>query len=276
MAPSFSFFDPMHPSANDSARRTRSAWRRGGPSLALGCSSLAAAALGLVADNSSLLWSAGLTAVGSFAFALGIQFLGARRRRAGYSSGRAELVREAIAEDIELSSSPARFRALALAGVGDFQATRRALLAPGDGSVDEDKELELCARIVLESFDGRREEALELCRDLLNLPLRSVGRSLERRQARRAGVVAIARTASSVADEVDYAELARTPTFEPSLFWACRYGAALSCVRRQEPALAHRLVQGAPTWPTESYFHRLQERILAAAKAAVVAAPQVA
>jgi hypothetical protein len=185
-----------------------------------------------------------------------------RRRRAYYFSGRGTLVREAIREELDLGRCTPRFVALALSGLGEFSAARRALLVPPSASPEEDQELSLCVHIVAEAFEGNREESLSLCQRLLRAPLRSSKRDGVRRQARRAGVVAIARTVAGAGDEIDFAELLRTPTFEPALFWACRYSAALCCVTRNDAELAHSLVEWAPDWPEDSIFHRLQTRIL--------------
>lgn len=188
-----------------------------------------------------------------------------QRRRAQYFSGRAPLVRAAVQEEIDQGHCPGRFRALALSGTGELLAARRALLAPFHAPFDEEEELSLCVEILGEAFEGRSREALALCQRLLQAAFRPTAQSRARRQARRAGVVAIARATAGVGDEVDLAELSRTPTFEPALYWACRYSAALCCVARQEPELGLALVAKAPSWGQDSVFQVLQKRIHAAA-----------
>jgi|GEM_PF-6903234 len=259
-----SFFDPKHPSAGEDIRRARSRVNISS-ALLLGAAASVLTLWFFLRGEPKSAGAASGAALLALGYAFALHFFRARRRRAGYFSGQPARVRQSIAEDLVLANSPTRFRALALAGVGDFGAARRALMAPGDGPKDEDEELELCARIVAESFEGRSEDALVLCRELIDVPLDSLSGGDVRRQARRAGVLAIARTVSGAADEVDLAELARTPTFEPSLFWACRYSAALSCCVRGEASLARGLVQNAPGWPAESFFCELQGRILASA-----------
>lgn len=185
-----------------------------------------------------------------------------RRIRAYYFSGQAPLVKQAIQEEVSAGNCPKRFAALALSGLGEFSAARRALLSPPCEPADEDQELALCVRIVAEAFEGNREKSLLLCQRLLHAPLRASRKNDVRRQARRAGVVAIARTVAGAGDEIDLADLLRTPTFEPALFWACRYSAALCCVTRNDLELAHSLVVRAPVWPKDSIFQRLQSRIL--------------
>ena len=185
-----------------------------------------------------------------------------RRIRAYYFSGQGRLVRQAIQQEVRAGHCPRRFSALALSGLGEFSAARRALLSPPCEPADEDQELALCVQIVAEAFEGNREESLLLCQRLLRVPLRATKKNDVRRQARRAGVVAIARTMAGAGDEIDLAELLRTPTFEPALFWACRYSAALCCVTRRHLELAYSLVERAPSWPEDSVFQRLHTRIL--------------
>lgn len=150
------------------------------------------------------------------------------------------------------------------------------MLAPFRAPSDEEEELSLCVEILGESFEGRSREALALCQRLLKGAFQPTAQTRARRQARRAGVVAIARATAGVGDEVDLAELSRTPTFEPALYWACRYSAALCCVARKEPELGLALVAKAPSWGEDSVFQALQIRIAAAASLARQASDRAA
>ncbi len=194
---------------------------------------------------------------------VGGAFRGARARRDDYRSGDSTRVQAAVVEEVDSGTAPQRLLALALAGSGDFSAARRALISLGyEGA--EDEEVSLCARIVILAFEGQSGTALGLCHRLVGLPL-SEGESIHsRRRARREGIVALARAVAGSADEGDYLALSRAARFEPALYWACRYGAAVACCVRDEVQLAYDLVKDAPRWPKESCFRLLHSRIVAA------------
>lgn len=190
------------------------------------------------------------------------QWARARMRRQHYRSGDMRLVTDAVDDELQAGTASCRLRALALAGLGDFAAARRDLL--GDqGSSQEDQEIRLCVHILMFTFEGQALAALSLCRRMVHVPISGPAEQRARRQARRDGIVAIVRAVSGTADEDDYQALSRASTFEPSLYWACRYGAAVACCAKSEPELAYRLVAGAPRWPKESVFCLLHSRIAA-------------
>ena len=196
---------------------------------------------------------------GVLLFVLGVlAFIRTRRRRSFFRSGQAELVRLAALDEIADSAVPENFTALALVGVGDFSLARRALLADRSNAAPESREISLCARIVIESFEGQAESALSLCQEMLH---DSAEQLSERREARRQAVIAIARLLSGTADEEDYIALTAGQILEPSLSWACRYSVALSCQARGEGGLARSLVAGAPTWEQRSFFSELHLRL---------------
>jgi hypothetical protein len=188
-----------------------------------------------------------------------LSFLRARRRRADFFSGQSERVVRAADEEVDLGQVPANYRILALVGVGDFTSARRALLAAGRTKCPECQELDLCARIWIEAFEGEASVALSLCRELLQNPHLFDHRST----ARRESALAIARIAAGVGDDEDYEGLCRAPIYEPALLWACRYAVLLpgrllaSAQRRAE------LLGSAPVWPRESFFFGLELRLLA-------------
>ncbi len=203
------------------------------------------------------------TMVASLLLSLGVllELRCVQSRRADYRSGDRLRVQAAAMAERDLGMAPAQLRTLALAGVGDFTGARAALAVGATGNVEEE-ELSLCARIVILAFEGKPSSALKLCKQLIALPVIASRADLTRRSARREGIVALARAVSGAADERDYLALSRAPTFEPSLYWACRYGAAVACCVKGESELAHRLVQEAPHWPKESVFRRIHSRIV--------------
>src|SRR5690606_11933021 len=140
-------------------------------------------------------------------------------------------------------------------GVGDFGAARRALLAGEETRGRDAYEISMCARILIEAFEGEPPRALSLCRDLLQNSSLDDARSAVRRES----VVSIARIAAGLADEDDWEGLRRAPIFEPALLWVCRYATVL---RRREASLrTHPVFVTAPPWPRESYFFWLQRRL---------------
>lgn len=208
--------------------------------------------LGIVLTISML----GLLGLGSFVR----MTLAARKRRAHYQSGQRGLVEAAVQEELASGQGPAQLRILALASLGEFAGARRALLSkPGDA--EERRELQLCAQVLVESFEGEKERALALCRELMGVPLCCRGARGRRRRARREATVAVARAVGGVADAGDYEALLRASTFEPTMYWACRYGAAVACWAKREHELVSLLVKDAPPWPEESAFRRLHARL---------------
>jgi len=189
----------------------------------------------------------------------------ARRRRDHYQSGDVARVRAAVTEELKSGLAPVQLQTLALAGTGDFAAARRALLNNQHCDL-EDQELQLCAKIVILSFEGQQGSALGLCRRLLSLPLVDSSQQRSRQAARREGIVALARAVAGAADEGDYLALSRASGLEPALYWACRYGAAVACYVKDERELACRLVEHAPLWPKDSVFRRIHSRIVAAGR----------
>lgn len=185
-----------------------------------------------------------------------------RARRTDYESGSWLRVERAIERDVRYGEASPALNALALVGVGDFASARRTLLRPPRGAADEDREISLCTRALIAAFEGRVDPALCLCKQLVDLPFDPRRSQRQRRAARRAGVIAIARALAGTADELDYEELRVMAAFEPALYWPCRYGAALSCCARDDAELASRLLSHAPSWPRESAFCALHERIL--------------
>lgn len=178
-----------------------------------------------------------------------------RRRRADFFSGYAERALRAAEEEVDLGQVPRNYRVLTLAAVGDFAGARRALLA-GVGNQDWGcQELGLCARILIESFEGNPRRALALCRDLLDEATLYDRRSMVRRES----VIAIARIAAGVGDDDDLLEVGRAPTFEPALLWACRYATILP--QRGASLSSYPIFRSAPRWPRESYFYWLQQRL---------------
>jgi hypothetical protein len=183
-----------------------------------------------------------------------------------YSSGDPHRVSAALAEEWSEGTASRRLRALAMVGLGDFAAARRDLLSPRESN-QEDHELRLCAHIVMLAFEGQALPALHLCKTLVLLPMVAESGQERRRRARREGIVAIVRALSGAADEDDYRAMMSTARWEPALYWACCYGAAVACHVKSENQLARKLVEHAPCWPQESIFSGLHSRIVAAVAA---------
>lgn len=120
----------------------------------------------------------------------------------------------------------------------------------------------------MDSFEGRTGAALGACHMLVRQPLQGAKGEGEDQAIRRAGLVALARALSGQADELDLADLGRAARSEPMLYWACQYGIAVCCCRRQSGPLALRVIRHAPNWPEESAFHEWHRRIHEAARSA--------
>lgn len=205
-----------------------------------------------------------LSLVSMGALAMGQRLLRLGLRRLDYSSGDFRRVSAALSEEWSEGTASRRLRALAMVGLGDFAAARRELLSPRDSN-HEDRELRLCAHIVMLAFEGQALSALRLCTALVALPLVAEDGQERRRRARREGIVAIARALGGAADEEDYQALILAARWEPALHWPCCYGAAVACYVKSEPLLARKLVERAPRWPQESIFRGLHSRLFSVA-----------
>ncbi len=190
--------------------------------------------------------------------ALARAFYQVQKRRKYYFSGRRAWVLEAAAIEVSEGHTTPAFSALALAALGDVRGVSRSLLARSNDFDEENEELFLCSRILGEAFEGEVEKSYSTCGELMCLSLNAAPDRLERRRVRRQGVIAIAKSVAGEGETADLEVLAQTPTLEPVLYWACRYGVALALYNNGSLAQAQLLVQGAPHWPSESIFQRLQ------------------
>ena len=146
--------------------------------------------------------------------------------------------------------------ATAYAAYGWVEAARKALDRAVKGPAwDAAVEQRLFIEALLDTFEGDRARGLRKAEELARLPLPSAGPLARRRVAQlRRGVLALARAFSHQSDRSDLRKLLAASSSTPLVHWARRYGAAVVAIDRGEMIEARELLDGAPTWPTESAF----------------------
>jgi hypothetical protein len=194
------------------------------------------------------------------AVSVGVAFREARRRRLAYRSGDSTRALEASKAEGATREIQGPLSALAVASVGDTHFARRLLLSQPRHNSEEARELELCAKIMVEALDGDHALSLRLCEELEEIPARSSSRPA-RSLARRLGTLAVARASAGCAKVSDLEILRDTAVVEPMMYWVCRYTAALHCLQRNAPDVALRLVERAPNWPASSAFRAFAIRL---------------
>ena len=117
---------------------------------------------------------------------------------------------------------------------------------------------------LLLTFEGDTIAALDRARELEALPMPSSAPWLARRiRTLRRAVGALARAFAHLGEDGDRKLLLRAGQASPLVFWAMRYGAAISAVDARDLRLARRLIRDAPEWPAESCFHTFHTDIMA-------------
>ncbi len=153
--------------------------------------------------------------------------------------------------------------ATAFAAYGWVDRAREALEAAKRGPAwDAALEHRLFVDTLLQTFEGDHSAALASAGALERLPLpRATPLLVERVRVLRTAVGALARAFSHNGKEGDRGVLLQASHTSPLIHWAMRYAAAVASVDAGELGLATALLRGAPTWPSESRFHRFHQEI---------------
>jgi hypothetical protein len=196
------------------------------------------------------------------------RWLGRRRLRRVLRSGDVRSVLHRWSPSLERVPHPATMgplmTATAFAAYGWVEKARAALASAERGPAwDAALEHRLFLDALLLTFEGDRDGALEQAGRLARLPLPSAAPLLrDRVQMLRGAVVALARAFAHLSEPGDRQLLEQASETSPLVFWAMRYAAAVVAVDQREWESARRLVDGAPTWPSESTFRAFHEEIL--------------
>jgi len=186
-------------------------------------------------------------------------FLARRRMRRLLLSGDVKLVLGTWQGTIERVMFPETMAPLmaatAYAAYGWVDDARAALGRAVKGPAWEAaKEQRLFIEALVDTFQGDRARGLSLAEELEGLPLPSAGPLARRRVARlRRGLVALARAFLHKSDHSDLTTLLKAGSSTPLLHWAMRYGAAVVAIDRGDMIEARELLDGAPSWPDESF-----------------------
>jgi len=148
-------------------------------------------------------------------------FVQATLRRHHLKSGETARAARAARAEVESLQVPVSYKEFALVALGEFVAARTSLFAKlhAEGAVDRD--YCLCSEVLMSAFENQAERSLEFARKLVELPVEG-----DRHRARRLAVVSVARVLAGVHEEEDWEHLQLAATYEPVLYWPCRYAAA--------------------------------------------------
>ena len=155
--------------------------------------------------------------------------------------------------------------ATAYAANGWTEAAREALgrARKGGAAWDASIEQRLTMQTLLEAFDGDRARALGSAKELLAIPVPSVGIFLRRRiTSLRHGIAAVARAFNRKAEPGDRELLLAAAKASPLFFWAFSYAAAVIAIDEGNAFEARRLITGAPQWSPSSVFAEFQKELV--------------
>lgn len=117
---------------------------------------------------------------------------------------------------------------------------------------------------LLYTFEGESDRALKSAAELEKLPLPGAAPVLlDRIRVLRRGVAALARAFGHRAVDGDRSLLIQASDTSPLVHWAMRYGAAILSMDEGDLQGAKVLIDGAPTWPSESRFSVFHQEIAA-------------
>ena len=204
---------------------------------------------------------------GALVFALS-RWLARWRLRRALRSGDVRSVLDRWSPSLDRVPDPATMgplmTATAFAAYGWVEKARAALASAERGPAwDAALEHRLFLEALLLTFEGDRDGALEQAGRLGRLPLPAAAPLLrDRVRMLRGAVLALARAFAHRSEPGDRALLERASDTSPLVFWAMRYAAAVVAIDEREWESARRLVEGAPSWPTESTFRAFHDEIL--------------
>jgi hypothetical protein len=153
--------------------------------------------------------------------------------------------------------------ATAYAAYGWIEAARRALDVAVKGPAwDAALEQRLFVETLLDTFEGEGALSMQKADALVHLPVPPVGPFARARVSRlRNGIAAMARAFSHRAQKADEELLRTASAASPLIHWAMRYALAIVAVDRGDTTAAHKLIDGAPSWPEESAFRSFHREL---------------
>jgi hypothetical protein len=153
--------------------------------------------------------------------------------------------------------------ATAYAAYGWHDEARSSLDSAVKGPAwDAALEQRLFVETFLDTFEGRRDQAIQKAAALEKLPTRGAGPLVRLRVRRlRRGLLAFARAFAHRATRSDAEWLEAAASSSPLVHWAMRYAGAVIAVDSGDRALARELLQGAPDWPRQSAFRTFDEEL---------------
>jgi hypothetical protein len=155
--------------------------------------------------------------------------------------------------------------ATAYAAYGWTEAARGALQHAVKGPAWEAAvEQRLFVEALLDTFEGERALAMQKAEALVRLPMPSAGPIARTRIARlRRGIAAMARAFAHRGQQADEKVLRAAAVASPLIHWAMRYALAIAAVDKGDKDGAHKLLAGAPDWPTQSAFKSFHQELVA-------------
>ena len=153
--------------------------------------------------------------------------------------------------------------ATAYASYGWTEAARGAMGRAKKGPAwDAAIEQRLFVETLLDTFEGDASTALAKAAQLTALPMPRAGFFARRRVVIvRAGVGAMVRAVQHATRKGDVIALREAARVSPLVHWPMRYAAAIIAVDEGRRAEAAGLVEGAPTWPSQSVFRSFDDEL---------------
>lgn len=159
-------------------------------------------------------------------------------------------------------------RATALAAHGMTEKATEALGRSARGGVWEQAlEHRLFVEVLVDAFEGRREDALKKAATLRTLPLPASPWTRGRAVVLRNSAEALARAFGHCSQPGDTKRLAAAARHHPLVHWAMRYAQAIVLIDRGKNEKALKLMEGAPEWPEGSAFNAFHAELAEIAQA---------
>lgn len=188
------------------------------------------------------------------------QYLARRRLRRLLVGGNVEAILSAWKGSLARVPHPETMapllRATALATHGLVDEARAALAKAARGPAWQAAiEQRLFIEILLGTFEGERDHALERAQLLAALPVPPAGPFVRARiVSLRAAMLAFARAFARKPAPGDLSRLLHASRANPLVFWPMRYAAAVVYIEQGKPQRARQLLQTTPSWPAQSVF----------------------
>lgn len=188
------------------------------------------------------------------------QYLARRRLRRLLVGGNVDAILSAWKASLDRVPHPETMapllRATALATHGMVDEARTALGKAVRGPAWQAAvEQRLFIEILLGTFEGEREHALERAQILVALPVPPAGPFTRARiTTLRAAMLAFARAFAHAAAPGDLGRLLHASRSNPLVFWPMRYAAAIIYIDQGKPQRARELLQRTPSWSANSVF----------------------